>query len=312
MEKGLCGTGPEAEGEGMNYESFLESKLISDTQSGFVVDPGSLHPKLFPHQRRIIEWACMKGRSAIFADTGTGKTGCEVEWSNQVMRHAKGSVLMLAPLAVAQQTIREARDMWDVDIRYLSMKKPNEVGIFITNYERLHYFSPEDYIAIVCDESSVLKDYSSVYRKQITEFAQSILYRLAATATPAPNDIDEILNHSEFLGVMSGHEALALFFTQDGNSAIKKRLKRHAVKDFYRWMNTWSVALRMPSDLGFSDEGFVLPPLIYHEVVVDIDEPKPGNLFAVEAMTLKERQGARRDSIAERVAAARKVIYGED
>jgi DNA modification methylase len=292
-----------------DYDAFLESKRIVSSSVGFDVDHADIHPLLFPFQRDIVRWAVRRGRAAIFADCGLGKTLQQLEWARHVHAHTGGDVLILAPLAVAAQTAREGtkigvtvtvcRDMDDV--------RP---GINITNYERLHRFAPR-FAGIVLDESSILKAFDGSFRRELTTFAQGIHYRLACTATPAPNDLIELTNHAEFLNVMSGKEIIALFFTQDGNTTHKFRLKGHAKEDFWTWMASWSVAVRKPSDLGYDDAGFDLPPLTMHQHVVGVETPQ-STLFPVEALTLQERQRARRESIADRVAKTAALVNASD
>jgi len=291
-----------------SYESFIESKRIRDEPSGDTFD-GDLNPHLFDFQRAIVRWALFRGRAAVFADTGTGKSLMQLTWANIVAKHTGSNVLILAPLAVAKQTVREA-GKFGLQCEYKRDGKPSDCGVTITNYDMLSHFKSEDYGGIVLDESSVLKAFGGVVRKQITEFGGSIQYRLACTATPAPNDLVEITNHAEFLGVMIGREIIALFFTQDGNTTHHWRLKGHARKAFWKWMASWCVAVRMPSDLGYDDGDFVLPPLEYHHHKVMAGEPPEGMLFQVDALTLQERLAARRSSITERVSKCTELVNG--
>lgn len=297
-----------------DYGAFLERKRIVSAPAGFDIAEEDLNPLLFPFQRDVVRWALRRGRAAIFADCGMGKSAMQLEWANHVYAHcatpSRDKVLVLAPLAVAEQTVREGRK-FDIPVVHARTAADLQPGINITNYERLHYFNPEDFIGIVLDESSILKGFGGQMRKEITDFARAIPYRLACTATPAPNDLVELTNHAEFLEIMTGKEIIALFFTQDGNTTHAWRLKGHAKKDFWKWMASWSVALRRPSDLGYSDDGFILPPLNMHQVTVP-SPPSQYTLFPVEALTLEDRRIARRESLPERVKAAAELVNASD
>lgn len=282
-----------------DYAHFLDRKRITAQPVGFNFRP--LHPSMREDQRDITRWLGQRGRAAAFTDCGTGKSFCEQEWSLQVAAHA-GTVLNLAPLAVAEQSVREAAH-WGRTI-HLCESQSDIVGaaVNITNYEKLHKFSPVGLAGIVLDESSILKSFDGSTRKAITEFARDIPYRLACTATPSPNDYTELGNHAEFLGIMSMAEMLATFFVHDGGETSKWRLKGHAEKEFWKWLASWAVVMRRPSDLGYSDEGFDLPPLVINEHILE-SGPAEGFLFAMEARTLHERRAARRGSLNDRVHA---------
>jgi hypothetical protein len=243
--------------ENMNeYETFLESKRMADVPCGLDEVP-CLNPMLFEFQKRIVDWALRRGRAAIFADCGLGKTPMQLEWARCVSDHTGNPVLIVAPLAVSKQTIREG-DKFGIHVEQLDADVSGS-GIYITNYEQMHKASADQFGGIVLDESSILKSFGGVFRRNLTDFAKSIPYRLACTATPAPNDLIELSNHAEFLDVMSGKEIMALFFIQDGNTTHKWKLKGHAEHDYWRWMASWSVAIRSPADLGFDSDGFNLP-----------------------------------------------------
>ncbi len=292
------------------YSEFLSSKRIVSDPAGFDVALNDLHPVLFPFQRDVTRWALKRGRAALFLDTGLGKTIQQLEWARHVHRHTGGDVLILAPLAVSSQTAREAEKL-GLSVTICREQSDARPGINITNYERLHLFDRGAFSGIVLDESGILKAFGGETRKQLTEFASTIPYRLCCTATPAPNDLIELTNHAEFLDIMTGKEIIALFFTQDGNTTHKWRLKGHAKVDFWRWMASWSVAVRKPSDLGYEDGDFQLPPLQMHQHVVDVPTPQY-TLFPVEAQTLQERQRARRESIGDRVAAVAELVNASD
>jgi DNA modification methylase len=287
------------------YAEFLNSKQKFSLPTGFTEVP-ELNPMLFDFQRDIVAWALQRGRAAVFADCGTGKTPIQLSWAN----HVPGDVLILAPLAVSAQTVREGAK-FGYPVNYCRSQDGMEPGINITNYEMMDHFDPNQWGGIVVDESSILKGFDGSTRKAITEFASHIPFRLACTATPAPNDLIELTNHAEFLDIMSGKEIIALFFTQDGNTTHKWRLKGHAQNDFWQWMASWSVALRKPSDLGYDDRDFILPPLHIHQTTVDVDVSSEF-LFPMEALTLQERQAARRDSIDDRVNVCADLVNGND
>lgn len=294
----------------MNYKEFLATKRERVDAVGFDVAESRLSTALFPWQRRIVKWAVKRGRAALFEDCGLGKTAQQLEWARLVHAHTGRSVLILAPLAVSDQTVREGKKFGIPVTIARSAADISAPGVYVTNYEKLAKFDPAPFCGIVLDESSILKAYDGKTRREITEFARRIDYRLCCTATPAPNDIVELTNHAEFLGIMSGKEILALYFRQDGNTTHNWRLKGHARRAFWHWMAEWSVAIRKPSDIGFSDEGYDLPPLnIHHEAVTN--ERHDGWLFAMEAKTLQERRQSRRDTLALRVARAAALANGD-
>jgi superfamily II DNA or RNA helicase len=284
-----------------SYREFLASKRVSVPEAGFEAARDELNPALFGFQRDIVAWALGKGRAAIFADTGLGKSAMQLEWAQRVHAHTGGEVLVLAPLAVGAQTVREAAK-FGIEATLCRAADDLRPGINVSNYERLHHFDPERFSGLVLDESSILKNFSGVTRKQVQAFGEQIEYRLACTATPAPNDLLEITNHSEFVGAMRGVEIISLFFIADNSEPTRKyRLKGHSERAFYEWMASWAVAVRKPSDLGYEDGGFTLPPLNVHQVETGTGVDAEDRLFAVEARTLDERRRARRSSVAERV-----------
>lgn len=290
----------------MEYKEFLESKQIKVESSGFEVEESVINPMLFDFQRDITRWALKRGKAALFEDCGLGKTFQQLEWARIIHKNTRGRVLIFAPLAVAEQTVQEGLKI-NIDINKCDTQKNTTSGINITNYEKLHKFNPDKFDAIILDESSILKSFSGKYRKDLTEFADGIKYRLTCTATPAPNDLIEIINHAEFLGIMSGKEIIALYFTQDGNSTHNWRLKRHAEKDFWKWLASWSVAIRKPSDLGYDDGQFILPSKEIHQITVDANF-KDGTLFTKVARGLQEQRKARKNSLKKRVEAAANLI----
>lgn len=293
-----------------DYDQFLSGKTFSAPQSGLSVDPEELHPALFPFQRDIVRWALARGKAAIFADCGLGKTSMQLDWARHVCEQAGGDVLILAPLAVAQQTRREGAK-FDIPVTFCRTQADVQRGINVTNYEMLSHFYPASFAGIVLDESSLLKAYDGKTRNALIAAFRDTPYRLACTATPAPNDHMELGNHAEFLGVMNRVEMLASFFVHDGGQTSRWRLKGHAASEFWRWVCSWAVLLRRPSDLGYEDRDFMLPPLIIEQHTVE-SPPAAGLLFAVAALTLAERRAARSASIDRRVTACANLVNGND
>lgn len=291
------------------YEDFISTKRIIDRPTGLAKVPPLL-PELFDFQKVIVQWALKRGRAAIFADCGLGKTLMQLEWARIVCEHIQLPTLILAPLAVAAQTTREGA-RFGISVNHVREQSEVRQGINITNYEMLHHFDPEHFGGIVLDESSILKSYAGKFRNQIIESFINTPYKLACTATPAPNDYMELGNHAEFLGVMSRVEMLAMFFVHDGGDTSQWRVKRHGQEDFWRWIASWAVSMRTPADLGFEDNGFALPPLFYQEHLIQ-SPPSEGKLFAIEANTLDERREARRASLDGRVAECAALVNQSD
>lgn len=286
-----------------SYQKFIESKRVSHIDAGF--EPTDLNPQMMPFQKDVCAWACRRGRSAIFAATGLGKTLMQLSWADQVVQKTNKPVLVAAPLCVAQQTVREGAK-FGIESKYMRQPGSSKESIHVTNYEMLKNFDPTDYSGIVLDESSILKGMDGRLRKQITEFASGIPYRLSCTATPSPNDFMELGTQSEFLGIMSQVEMLATFFIHDGSDTSKWRLKGHARKRFWEWLATWSALIRHPADLGYSSDGYDLPPMTTAEHVVETGQND--GLFARVAQGLQERNQARRDSVDMRVAKAAEIV----
>lgn len=291
------------------YAEFLARKSLRDPFTG-INDPRDMPDALFPHQRDIVRWALRRGRAAIFAGTGLGKTLMELVWSQRVADHTGRPVLIFAPLAVAAQHVREAAK-FGIDVKIAKSQSDIGHGVYVTNYAKIDRFDISAFGGVVLDESSILKAHDGKTRGRLIEDCQTVPFRLAATATPAPNDFMELGNHAEFLGVMSFVEMLAMFFVHDGGDTQKWRLKGHAESNFWRWMASWSVMLRKPSDLGYPDDGYNLPPLTTHQHVAAVKyapSTDTGMLFPVEARTMQERLGARRSSITERVELAASIV----
>lgn len=289
------------------YDEFISKKSINTPACG--IDVQSLPDYIFDYQKAVVKWALKKGRSAIFAGTGLGKTLMELTWADQINKITGKNVLILAPLAVAQQIEKEAIK-FGIVANYHKDDAPDLSGIIITNYEKMHKFDLSKFDAIVLDESSILKSFDGKTRDSLIDAFRNYSYRLAATATPAPNDFMELGNHAEFLGVMNYSEMLAMFFVHDGGETQKWRLKGHAKKDFWSWMAQWSVMFNSPYDIGFDGSSHILPPLNQYSIVVDsdIENGATDSLFRFEAQTLQERIKERRNSIPERCAKVAELV----
>lgn len=282
------------------YQDFIKGKAIITVPTG-LQNPAEPPAMLFPFQRDIVKWALRRGRAAVFADCGMGKTPMQLAWAAQI----PGKVLILAPLAVAPQTVREGKK-FGIEVVY--SRTPVDAQITITNYEMLEHFNPADYTGIVLDESSILKSYDGKFRSLIIEAFAATPFKLACTATPAPNDHMELGNHAEFLGVLTRTEMLSTFFVHDGGDTAKWRLKGHAERDFWKWVCSWAVMIRKPSDLGYEDGNFILPACHFHSQIVQAQHTPDGALFAMEASTLQERQKARAMTTQERCEAVAAIV----
>ena len=294
-----------------SYRAFLDRKAQFSGASGF--EPSSLSPKLFPFQAALTSWACRRGRAAIFADCGLGKTPMQLQWAENVVRRTNGRVLVLTPLAVAPQTIEEAAK-FEVDGCWLARNglptAAPTAGIVVANYEQLHHFDAGDFIGLVADESSILKNFDGIRRAAITEFMRRLPYRLLCSATAAPNDYIELGTSSEALGGLGYQDVLSRFFVNDQHSnhpmrsftdgAIKWRFRGHAERPFWQWVASWARALRRPSDLGYEDGAFLLPTLTEREHVVESTERLSGYLFAAPAANMREEREERHRTIAAR------------
>lgn len=291
------------------YENLLSRKLAAHRSSG-LTDGFTLPECLFPHQAALTGWALKRGRAAIFADTGLGKTRMELAWAKAINEYTNMPVIILAPLAVAAQTAiegsligipvnvcREPGDLWD--------------GINITNYDRLHKFDASLFGGVVLDESSIIKHHDAKTFRILTDAFKETPFKLPATATPAPNDWTELGTHAEFLGVCTRAEMLAEFFTHDGGDTSVWRLKGHARNAFWQWVCSWGALIRKPSDLGFDDSFYNLPGLHLHEHTVETELATNGMLFAMEAQSLSERRDARRASMGDRVNECARLVNAE-
>lgn len=294
-----------------DYSQFVGKKLTAVPPAGLSVEPGDYG--MFPHQRDLVRFALRRGRSAIFADTGLGKTRMQIAWADTVMRETGKPVMILAPLAVAQQTVEEAASV-GVQIKHVHDDSEVDQGINITNYDRLHRFDTERFGAVVLDESSCIKHHNSKTLQHLLDAFARTPYRLCATATPAPNDWTELGTHAEFLGIRSRTEMLAEFFVHDGGDTQTWRLKGHARHIFWQWVASWGVMLRSPADLGYDASAYQLPALNVHQHTVesDHDQSATGQLFALEAQTLMDRRNARRNSLTDRVAECAAIANGDN
>lgn len=293
----------------MDYNEFLDSKRMAQKPCGF--DPQDLNGHLFPFQRDIVTWACRKGRAAIFADCGMGKTIMQLAWADQICRHEGGTVLIVAPLAVSAQTCREGY-MFGIEVNRCRTSDDLQDGINITNYEMLPHFDGIDFSGVVLDESSILKSYTGAIRNQIIDMFAHTPFKLACTATPAPNDYMELGNHSEFLGCMDRTEMLAMFFVHDGGDTSKWRIKGHAAGKFWDWVSTWACMVTKPSDLGYEDGDFELPPMEIRTHTIESGLTQEGRLFAIAEVTLSEQQKARRDTVETKVGTIAQYVNSSD
>lgn len=305
-----------------SYDAFLDQKRHFGESHGFFTL--WMPDFLFDFQKTLVEWAVRKGRGAIFADCGLGKTLMQLVWAENVVRRTNKPVLVLTPLAVSAQTVVEAEKFGIPAVRsYDGKTRP---GINVVNYERLHYFNPDDFAGCVCDESSILKSFDGARRQEITDFMRKMPYRLLCTATAAPNDYVELGTSSEALGYLGHVDMLQRFFRHVDNVSVAGgatgghqfrfkhkeraeafhggkslwRFKGHAETAFWRWVCSWARAIRRPSDLGFDDGRFILPPLEEQEHVVHANSLAEGMLFALPAVGLKEQREERRRTIKER------------
>jgi len=307
-----------------DYKEFLSSKRIANVYHGKDVSVDEAHPMLFPFQRDVVRWAVGKGRAAIFLDTGLGKTFVQLEWA----RLLGVKTLIVAPLSVARQTVREGHKI-NIDVQYVRHQDEVNSDICITNYEMIDYFDPAQFDAVVLDESSILKSFDGVTRRKMINLFSDTKYRLACTATPAPNDQAEIGNHSEFIGVATVNEMLAMFFVHankvdylevgDGRQVKTKRagsqgqewrLKNHATESFYKWMSSWAISLRKPSDLGYDDDGYILPELSIMPKFISVDYKPDDQLFFTGLSGIQDRHKVRVSTIEDRISEAIDIIDG--
>jgi len=298
----------------MNYADFITNKLSRVPATG-IPHAGAvrLAPGLFDHQEALAVWALRRGRAAIFADTGLGKSRMQLAWADAVQRETGHDVLILAPLAVAAQTVREGLEM-GLTVRQCRDGAEVRPGITITNYDRLHRFDTSHFGAVVLDESSIIKHHTSKTLQLLLQAFAQTPFKLCATATPAPNDWTELGTHAEFLGICTQTEMLAEYFVHDGGDTQSWRLKGHARQQFWRWVASWAALVRTPADLGFDGSRYDLPALTVEQHTTKVtghDAAATGMLFALEANTLSERRGARKQSLDGRVAACAALVNAD-
>lgn len=302
------------------YRDFLARKALVAPATG-IPNPPPLSPKLKEHQALLTAWALRRGRAAIFADTGLGKGWMILEWARVVSQHTDKPVLILAPLAVSQQFDRESRLMWgdDLDdggpIGFTIARDASDVestsGVVVTNYQKLHKFDPSVFGGVALDEASILKSLDGKTRTQLIAAFRDTPFKLCATATPSPNDHTELGGQAQFLGIMSHQEMLATFFIHDAGKTQDWRLKGHAREAFWRWCTSWGAIVKLPSDLGCDDSGYILPELRYHEHIIPAtkeDAARTGMLFAQPAETLGDQRAARRGTLESRCRVAADVV----
>lgn len=290
----------------VDYEKFIKNKAFVVESCGINVDISELNYRLFDFQKDMVRWALAKGRAAIFADCGLGKTAMQLEWAEQIRIKTGGNVLIVAPLAVSNQTKAEGVK-FGINVNIcVSQSDVRSDMVNITNYEKLDRFFASEFIAIVLDESSILKAFAGKIRNQIVNMFQKTPFKLACTATPAPNDYMELGNHSEFLGVMTRSEMLSMFFVHDGGQTSKWRLKGHAQDLFWKWIASWCVVVDNPANLGYTSVDYTLPELKINQIIVDGEE------ITAETLSLTERRDARRDSLEERCKAAAELVNNSE
>lgn len=286
-----------------NYDRFIKDKKVKFVNSGH--DCKTDLSKLFDFQQDIVKWALYMGKACVFADTGLGKTAMQLHWASDVVRHENKPVLILAPLAVSRQTEQEA-EKFGLECKYVRSQNDIIKGINITNYEMLNHFDLSSFGGIVMDESSLLKSYTGFYRNEIISRSLSIPYRLACTATPSPNDLQELGNHCEFMGIMSFSEMRSMFFLNDsGDTGSSWRLKGHAESEFWDFVSSWALMLSDPADIGYTEQTYKLPELRYNHIMTD-----ESDLFMFDntKMTLQDRNRVRRESIDSRCNASAAIV----
>lgn len=289
----------------LKYDDFINSKSKTFENMGIDIDRNTLNPNMFEFQKDIVRWALKKGRAAIFAECGLGKTLMQLSWADEIHKHTGGKILILAPLAVAPQT-KEEGEKFGISVNICESQDDVIDGINITNYEKIDKFTGNSFQAVVLDESSILKSFTSSTRNKLIDNFSKVPFRLACTATPAPNDHMELGNHSEFLGVMTRAEILSMYFVHDGGNTAKWRLKGHAEDVFWNWMASWAVFIDNPKNLGYDADGYNLPELNINEIIVDSDE------VLSETLTLTQRRQARKDSLELRCQAAADLVNSSD
>lgn len=296
------------------YDDFIANKMILATPDGIDVGLDDINDMLFEWQKVLVRWAVFTGNAALFESCGLGKTIQQLEWARFVNRHTGGDVLIFAPLAVGSQTVAEGEKI-GVMVKQCRSQADVNTGINIANYERLDHFKTERFAGVVLDESSILKSFMGKTKQKLMEAFKNTPYRLCCTATPSPNDHMELLNHSDFLGIMPSNEALSRWFINDTMNFGSYRLKKHAVKDFWRWVSTWAACVTKPSDIGYDDNGFILPELTtyQHEIYTGPHDFSNGELFAdTEVLNASNLYRELRETVEERTDAAADIINASD
>jgi hypothetical protein len=294
--------------DGMSYENFLQSKVKTAPMTGIAHDI-NVHDRLNVFQRDIVKWSLRRGRAAIFAGTGLGKTFMQLSWAKEVCDYTRGNVLIFAPLAVAHQTVGESVK-FGIECNYAADHSMIKPGANVTNYQKMHHFDLSKFEGVVLDESSILKNEKGAFRTALIDQCKDIPFRLAATATPSPNDFMELGNHAEFLSIMSYTDMLSMFFAHDGGSTQNWRLKGHAEDAFWTWVCSWAVMMGHPRDLGYEVDGYDLPKMHKFNHTADVEyshDFELGTLFPINAHTMQERISARRSSVNDRVELAASI-----
>lgn len=292
-----------------DYKKFLESKIIKNTSEGFDISLDDISDVLFQFQKDIVKTSIKKGRFAIFASCGLGKTLMQLEWAKHIYKYTGKNILIVAPLAVTSQTKKEG-DKLNVKVNICRKQSDVKDGINITNYEMLEHFTAKEFIAVVLDESSILKNFSGKIKQNIINMFNNTPYKLCCTATPSPNDYEEMGNHSEFLNCLSRVEMLSMFFYHDGSDTAKWSIKRHGIKDFWKWVSSWAVSIDKPSDFGYEDNGFKLPELIIKEEVVSVDFYKSAGdmLFRIPSLSASDYHKEKRLTVEDRAIKTKEII----
>jgi DNA modification methylase len=297
----------------MDYDQFITEKTRRFTSHGF--EPLNITAPLFEWQSHVVKWAVKNGRAALFEDCGLGKTAQQLEWASQVCRHTGGSVIILTPLSVARQTANEAAKFGIVAAVAESQDDVKSPGIWITNYEKLEKFDATQFVGVVLDESSILKNFTGKMRQLLTATFSETPYRLCCTATPSPNDYTEFGQHADFLGVCSPAQMLATFFINDTFNTGDWRLKKHAEKEFWAWLASWAACISKPSDIGFNDAGYDLPPLNLQTITVEVDHSKgaaEGELFRHATLSATTMHSDMRLTVNDRVERLADLVNSSD
>ena len=295
----------------MTYNEFLKGKELKSIKAGFDANESLLPDLLFDFQRDIVNWACKKGKCAVLIGTGCGKTVIQLSWADQVYHHTGKNVLIVAPLAIVNQTVREAEKFGIGKVHICRTQDDVKDGLNITNYEMVEHFNVSSFVGVVLDESSILKNFTSRTTVEFTEWFQQTPYKLLCSATICPNDFTEIGTSAEFLGIMSRSEMLATYFVHDGGKTSDWRLKKAGVSKFWEWFATWAICFTNPNELGYDVEGYNLPELNYHTILTKskVDDYE---MFVRVAETLSERREARKESIGDRTDTAAELANNND